>query len=83
LEAAFNHRAEAANPARTLHVRFYQDTRATDRGFQAFYDEPIGEDGDDDRKYTKWKLATVWTGAFVGSWALVAGCVMVVRAFLH
>jgi len=83
LEPAINHRAELANPASTLHVRFYQDTRAHDRGFQAFYDEPIGEDGDDDQKYTKWKLATVWAGAFVGSWALIIGCVLMARALLH
>jgi len=83
LEPASNHRTEPANPASTLHVRFYQDTRAYDRGFQAFYDEPIGEDFDVDQQYKTWKLVTVWAVAIVGSWALFIGGVLMVRSFLH
>ncbi len=81
IEPAIHHRAEPANPAGSLHLRFYQDTRAYDRGFQASYDEPM-EDSAVDPKYGKWKLATIWTGAFVGSWAVVIGCVLIARALL-
>ncbi|MGD1156628.1 MAG: hypothetical protein ABSA41_12445 [Terriglobia bacterium] len=35
-----------------------------------------------DQKYTGWKLVTCWTGAIVGSWALMIGLVVITRALL-
>ncbi|HMD85017.1 MAG TPA: hypothetical protein VKO18_09990 [Terriglobia bacterium] len=82
LKPAFNHWVEPTKPASILHVGFYHDTISHNGGFQVFYDEPFEEYLAVDQKCTEWELATVWTGALVGSWALVIGCVLIARALL-
>jgi hypothetical protein len=82
LEAAFKNRAEGTEPASILPVRFDRDMKAQGLGFPAVYGEPIEEYLEVDPKYTAWKVVTAWTGAAIGGWALVIGCVMVARALL-
>jgi len=83
LEAAFNNWVEETEPPSILPVRFYRDMNAYDREFPVVYMEPIEEYLEVDPKHTAWKVVTAWTGAAVGSWALVIGCVMIARALLR
>ena len=80
LQAAFTYWAEQTEPASIVRIRFYYDTRAHDRGFQVIFDEPLEESLAVDQKLTGWKLGAAWTGAIVGSWALVIACVVIACA---
>jgi hypothetical protein len=82
LDAAFNSWAEDIKSAGILHVRFHHDMKAHDRAFQVVYVEPLDEYLAVDQEYMGWKLVTAWTGAIVGSWGLVIGCVTIARALL-
>ena len=57
---------------------------ALDRGMQGAY---LGRIKDwavepEAPPWTGWTLVTIWTGAFVGSWVLAIGCVVLARALL-
>jgi hypothetical protein len=83
-EAATNPWAGEAAPADTLPARFFPDMEALDRGMQGAY---LGRIKDwavepEAPPWTGWTLVTIWTGAFVGSWVLAIGCVVLARALL-
>ncbi|MGA3325044.1 MAG: hypothetical protein ABSF45_11275 [Terriglobia bacterium] len=82
LEAAFNNWAEETEPPSIVPGRFNHDMNAHDRDFPLVYVEPMEEYFELDQKYPAWKVVTAWTGGAVVSWALVIGCVMIVRALL-
>ena len=71
---------EVSKPPGVVHVRFYPNLTADDQDFPLVEARPPEAYLADHRKYRGWKLATAWAGAVVGSWALLIGCVMAVRA---
>jgi len=81
-EAALGHWPEAPQPDGFRPVDFPSSVRAREFVRQGPYDEPVEDLLEDLQPYTGWKLFAIWTAVTAGSWALVIGCVMMIRRLL-